>query len=472
MLHRYSNEVAALFIFLLSLFTLIATPFVVPLWWRERSWLDIILFILSFLFFSRLTARGARCRWPARVDFRGRVALVTGASSGIGFEVAAQLAAHGWTVILAGRHLERLLYARGRIDAQLARQQAAAAAAGSNQAAFGGRAFVLDPVELSDKVSVRRFASTVLSVQERYPLALLVNAAGVLRRHLRYSSSKDWWDVEEMLAANAIGPMMLTELLLPALVQTAERSGLPSRVVNVASSCHTFLGFGRTTLRGDPISMICNLRKNAELLKPPGISAGRRTRECSGSSSKDDARYAMRDFSLLNFVGYYGLSKLCVIWNTRLLAEKVSKLTLGTSLDVNEARPSKNQDENEVLHASDKLEGAPRRQQYPKVFVACVHPGIAATHLYRDLLPTWVLDYVLYLPSLIIGKTMDEAAQSTLKAAVEVEHMVQGGYYMCDGEYGPNSGVNCLSKHATNTDEMEAYGRFLRGFIPYDEQIE
>ncbi|CCW69420.1 unnamed protein product [Phytomonas sp. Hart1] len=458
MLHLHSNEVSAMVILLLLLFTLIVTPSVFPLFWQARSWLDILLYILCFLVISRLTARGSRCLWPPNVDFTGRVALVVGASSGVGFEVAAQLAMQGWTVILAGRHRGRLLRAQTRINHQLARHPATA---GRSKPDFPrGRTFLLDAVDFLDKESVRRFASSILSIQDRYPLALLVNAAGVLRRHLHYSSNKDWWDLEEMLATNAVGPMLLTKLLLPALIQTAERSRLSSRVVNVASSCHTFLGFKKLRLRDDPIDMICDLKRNARLLNLSGVPTQQNVPEgCLASS--DDSHYVMHDFPLLNFIGYYGLSKLCVIWNTRLLAESLSGLTFDTSLNANEAKALRKQTEKVISLAPGESKGVPSQRQRSKVYVACVHPGISATHLYRDLLPSWFLDYCVYLPSLIVGKTLDELAQSTLKAAVEEENIVQGGYYMCDGEHGSNNGVNCLSKHATDAAAIKAYAKFL-----------
>ena len=65
------------------------------------------------------------------VDMRGKVAVVTGANTGIGFETAQALAAQGALVVLAGRSLEKLADAAERIRAKLPAEAAGGAKAGS-----------------------------------------------------------------------------------------------------------------------------------------------------------------------------------------------------------------------------------------------------------------------------------------------------------------------------------------------------
>jgi short-subunit dehydrogenase len=57
-------------------------------------------------------------RWSAvdMPDMQGRTAIVTGASSGVGFEIALQLAQHGAHVIMASRSQDRTERAARRIE--------------------------------------------------------------------------------------------------------------------------------------------------------------------------------------------------------------------------------------------------------------------------------------------------------------------------------------------------------------------
>src|SRR4051794_13355195 len=91
-----------------------------------------------------------------------RVAIVTGAGSGIGAEVARALAGDGWTVVLAGRRLETL------------RATADSAPAGSPGSAGGA----LDPVvcDVTDEGSVRALFDA--AVERHGRVDLLFNNAG------------------------------------------------------------------------------------------------------------------------------------------------------------------------------------------------------------------------------------------------------------------------------------------------------
>ncbi|KAF5225482.1 hypothetical protein TcYC6_0068140 [Trypanosoma cruzi] len=386
MIHLFSSEALAALICLLFIAIATAAHFFQWSWWCSMTTADTLLAVVSCIFACRGVASGRQCKWPSDVDFTSRVALVTGASSGVGYGVSQELAQHGWTVIMGGRNLLRLLEAKRSLMAKKP----------------SGRLVVLAEVDLSDLDSVRGFAATVLEQKEKFPVSLLVNAAGVLRRHLHRCEDTG---LEEMIATNVVGPMLLTNLLLPLLEETAERSGVSSRIVNVASSCHTFLGVRQ---RCSPGEMLAALHPSPK--------------EGDDKEAKVETP-TMEEFTLGNFVGYYGLSKLCVIWWTSVLARRVS------------LRFFCNGDGRQL-----------------KVFVACCHPGVITTHLYRDLFPLPVLDHVLYYPSLLIGKTWKEGAQAVLSICVEADKMVHGGYYMCTGEYGPNSGINCLSKEARNLE--------------------
>lgn len=139
-------------------------------------------------------------------DLGGRTAVVTGANSGIGREVARALAQHGARVVLAGR------------DA------AAVTAAAAELTAAG---FVAEPavLDLADMASVHAFADTWDG-----PLDLLINNAGVMAPPKR-ATTVDGFELQ--FGVNHLGHFVLTGMLLPALGAAAQ-----ARVVTVSSIAH------------------------------------------------------------------------------------------------------------------------------------------------------------------------------------------------------------------------------------------
>lgn len=138
----------------------------------------------------------------------GRVALVTGANSGIGLVTARELARRGARVFVACRSLER---------AQAACEQIATTT--------GAR---IEPLELDlgDLASVQRCAERFLALDA--PLHLLINNAGVGgQRGLTQSG------FELAFGTNHVGHFQLTRLLLERLRRSA-----PARVVTVSSRAH------------------------------------------------------------------------------------------------------------------------------------------------------------------------------------------------------------------------------------------
>ncbi len=143
-------------------------------------------------------------------DLTGRVALVTGANSGIGYAVAGTLAAHGAHVILACRDGERARRARDRLESELERSS-----------------LELLHLDLADLASIRRAAAAVLATHAR--LDLLVNNAGVMGTP--YRQTADGFELQ--MATNHLGHFALTGLLLDRIVTTEH-----SRVVTVSSHLH------------------------------------------------------------------------------------------------------------------------------------------------------------------------------------------------------------------------------------------
>jgi NAD(P)-dependent dehydrogenase (short-subunit alcohol dehydrogenase family) len=161
--------------------------------------------------YSRLgfALRGLDHESAIGADLSGRIALVTGGTSGIGEATCADLLAAGATVHLLARDEKRIAGAVSRVESRLPDPPSR---------------LVPELCDISDPVQVRRFAE---AFQERVQaLDVLVNNAGVLTRRRERTDS----GLELTFATNVLGPFLLTELLLPAL-----RAAAPSRVITVSS---------------------------------------------------------------------------------------------------------------------------------------------------------------------------------------------------------------------------------------------
>jgi len=145
----------------------------------------------------------------------GKVVVVTGATSGIGWQAALDFCKTGAEVIGVGRNLERCTGARERI--LHARPEAKIA-------------FLT--ADLSSQAQVRRLAGEILAILDRDhngQLEVLVNNAGLSTQ--KRSRTVD--GIETTFAVNHLAVMLLTHLLLPALLKTPG-----SRVITVSSNSH------------------------------------------------------------------------------------------------------------------------------------------------------------------------------------------------------------------------------------------
>jgi NAD(P)-dependent dehydrogenase (short-subunit alcohol dehydrogenase family) len=142
---------------------------------------------------------------------RGRVCLVTGATSGIGKATAHALAALGATVVLVGRDPQK-----GEATVQKIREDTR------------NEEVELLSADLSSQTSIRRLSDHVLAEHDR--LQVLVNCAGAFFRDRRVTID----GLEMTFALNHLAYFMLTTLLLDLLQESA-----PARVVNVTSGAHS-----------------------------------------------------------------------------------------------------------------------------------------------------------------------------------------------------------------------------------------
>lgn len=137
----------------------------------------------------------------------GKVALVTGASQGIGRACALELAAAGATVALAARNLDKLAEVASEITA----------AGGKAQA------FALD---VASEESIKSCAKSVLAAFDE--VGILVNNAGITRDILAMRMKKKDWD--DVLATNLTGAFLMTQALMSQMVKA--RWG---RIINITS---------------------------------------------------------------------------------------------------------------------------------------------------------------------------------------------------------------------------------------------
>lgn len=151
-----------------------------------------------------------------KIDANQPVAVVTGASSGIGKSTAIKLAALGWQVIGVGRDPRR-----------------SAAAEAEIAAAAGDRGFTMLRADFTLMAEVKRVADEVGSRTGR--LDVLVNNAGGVRDQ-RYITAEG---TEATFAANHLAPFLLTRELMPLLkASAASRPPGTARVIAVSSTAH------------------------------------------------------------------------------------------------------------------------------------------------------------------------------------------------------------------------------------------
>ncbi len=140
-------------------------------------------------------------------DQTGRVAIVTGSNTGIGFYTALYLAEKGASVVMACRTAEKASKARDRILAKVPDAN-----------------IELIPLDLSSQQSVKEFATAYEDSHDK--LDLLINNAGVMM--CPFERTGDGYELQ--LGTNHFGHFTLTALLLPLLMKTEN-----SRIVTVSS---------------------------------------------------------------------------------------------------------------------------------------------------------------------------------------------------------------------------------------------
>ncbi len=143
-------------------------------------------------------------------DMKGRLCIITGANSGIGYHTTKGLAAMKATIVMACRDLEK---GQKALD--------------SIKEATGSKSIYLMHIDTSSMKSIDRFTR---EFTDRFTcLNVLINNAGAAFSK-RQTTEEGY---EKTIATNYLGPFKLTQNLLPML-----RQKTPSRIINISSGMH------------------------------------------------------------------------------------------------------------------------------------------------------------------------------------------------------------------------------------------
>ena len=177
--------------------------------------------------------------------FQGRVALVTGASQGIGRAVALRLAKDGAAVALAARNEEKLKQVAAEI------------------AAAGGTAepFVLD---VASEESIKATAKAVRAHFGR--IDILGNNAGITRDNLLLRMKRADWD--DVLTTNLTGTFLLTQALMGSMIKA--RYG---RIINISSVVGRMGQAGQANYSASKAGLIGFTKSLARELASRGVTA-------------------------------------------------------------------------------------------------------------------------------------------------------------------------------------------------------
>ncbi len=171
-----------------------------------------------------------------------KIALVTGATRGIGFETARQLASQGVHVLLAGRDRNKAVEASLELQSQ---------------------ALPVEAIAL-DVTSQESIAAAAQEVARRHGrLDILVNNAGVLRDDMQLKPSEQSLQAwRETFDTNVFGVVATTQAFLPLL-----KSAPGARIVNVSSI------LGSVALHTDPASPIYQFKIPAYNVSKSAVNA-------------------------------------------------------------------------------------------------------------------------------------------------------------------------------------------------------
>ncbi|KAJ8771787.1 hypothetical protein K2173_026964 [Erythroxylum novogranatense] len=145
-------------------------------------------------------------------------AIITGATSGIGVETARVLAKRGVRIVMPARDLKKASEVKEMIQKENPNAE-----------------IITMEIDMSSLASVKRFCSDFLALGQ--PLNILINNAGIYSKNLEFSEDK----IELTFATNYLGHFLLTDLLIEKMMDTATRTGIQGRIINLSSVIHKWV---------------------------------------------------------------------------------------------------------------------------------------------------------------------------------------------------------------------------------------
>ena len=145
--------------------------------------------------------------WETRFSLKGKKALITGASSGIGTAIAEVFAEAGADIAAHGRDLERLVVLGTYVESV-------------------GRLFTAVTGDLAD---ARETAAVAVRAQDAFGrIDILVNSAGVALTGPVIDYDMDAW--QRTMAVNLTAPFILSQALLPGMIERKQ-----GKIINISS---------------------------------------------------------------------------------------------------------------------------------------------------------------------------------------------------------------------------------------------
>ncbi|KAF7367702.1 Short-chain dehydrogenase/reductase family protein [Mycena sanguinolenta] len=181
-------------------------------------------------------------------DLSGKVVLVTGGNTGIGFHTVKQLLLKNATVYLAARSPKKAKEAIEMLQKDT------------------GKTAIFLELDLADLASVRRAAEAFLSQESQ--LDILFNNGGVMVTPPEQLTAQNQ---DLQFGTNVTGHYFFTELLLPALTSSYEATKVPARIINTSSDGHKQACAGTGI---DFVSLIGGPARDAWLKKLSPSAAG------------------------------------------------------------------------------------------------------------------------------------------------------------------------------------------------------
>ncbi|KAJ6464066.1 NAD(P)-binding protein [Mycena sanguinolenta] len=166
-------------------------------------------------------------------DLSGKIVLVTGGNTGIGYETVKQLLLKNAKVYLAARSKEKATTAIKRLETETKKTA------------------IFLQLDLAELPSVRNAADTFLAQESR--LDLLFNNGGVMNSPPEMLTAQGH---DLQFGTNCIGHFFFTELLLPALLKSHAETGIRARIMHTTSIGHNLApgkrGIEFESLKGGP----------------------------------------------------------------------------------------------------------------------------------------------------------------------------------------------------------------------------